>query len=90
MSGHTPGPWDWLARGANAGGGHHLYIIDATNRKIAALWGKAEEKEANAQLVAAAPDMLAALKVVAENWCNDFTDEWPVIEAAIAKAEGRS
>ena len=46
-----PRPWNWVAVGANASGGHHVYLVDANDRKIAALWGKAEEKMAAAELV---------------------------------------
>lgn len=63
---HTPGPWDWMAVSANASGGFHLYLIDAARRKIAALWGGAEEKQANAALIVRAvnshADLLAALR----------------------------
>lgn len=61
---HTPAPLDCMAVSANASGGCHLYIIDANGRKIAALWGKAEEKQANAVLWSAAPDLLAAAQKV--------------------------
>jgi hypothetical protein len=80
-SGHTPGPWDWLAVGANASGGHHLYIIDKDGRKIAALWGKADEKAANARLIAAATDLLKTGNAMADTaiqliqaFCND--EDW--------------
>ena len=69
MTAHTPGPWDWMAIGANASGGFHIYLIDSAKRKIAALWGKADEKQANAILIAAAPEMLDALR------------QWAVAEA---------
>lgn len=62
MSDTTPGPWDWMAVGANASGGHHLYVIDSTRRKIAALWGKAEEKKANAELIVTAPEMKTMIR----------------------------
>ena len=61
MAAYTPGPWNWEWVSAPASGGGHLYLIDSTGRKIAALWGKADEKEANACLSAAAPDLLAAV-----------------------------
>ena len=69
---HTPGPLDFVAVGANASGGFHIYMVDATMRKIAALWGKAEEKEANAVLWRAAPDLLDALRDLVE---DDTTPE---------------
>lgn len=41
-----PKPWDWIASGApSANGQFHAYLVDATGRKIAAIWGKAGEKE---------------------------------------------
>jgi len=59
-----------------------------------------EERNANACLIAAAPELLEALKAVQEhiNWLGipsgysskDFTDLFEQISTAIAKAEGRS
>jgi hypothetical protein len=48
-------------------------------------------QEANARLIAAAPDMLGALKA-AWAWFNDeHRDDhaWSLVQAAIAKAEGK-
>lgn len=56
------GPWDFMWVSAPASGGGHLYITDATGRKIAAIWGKAEEKEFAASLIAAAPELYEALQ----------------------------
>lgn len=47
----APRPWDWTWVGANASGGGHIYITDANGRKIAAIWGKAKEKQATADLI---------------------------------------
>jgi hypothetical protein len=47
---------------------------------------------ANAHLIAAAPDLLAALKEAEEMIGGEFPRSWPIhskIAAAIAKAEGR-
>lgn len=82
---HTPGPWDWEAVSANASGGHHLYLIDSKRRKIAALWGRSEEKKANARLIAAAPDLLEAMI----NLIDGTPHSSEAAIAAIAKAEGR-
>jgi len=64
-----------------------------------------QEQDANARLIAAAPDMLAALRSAADfikdrdggdpstetGWKSDeYLAEWLRINAAIAKAEGRS
>jgi hypothetical protein len=60
---HTPGPWDWEALGQNGHNGlFNLYIVDSTRRKIGTMYGKGDEREANARLIATAPDMLAALR----------------------------
>jgi hypothetical protein len=54
------------------------------------------EQEANARLITAAPELLAALKRVKDIavWDEDFDNEFDAAmaeaEAAIAKAEGRS
>jgi len=47
----APRPWDWTWVSANASGGGHIYLLDANGRKIAAIWGKGEEKEATADLI---------------------------------------
>ena len=40
-----PLPWDWVAAGvADARGQYHAYLVDATGRKIAAIWGRDGEK----------------------------------------------
>lgn len=64
MSAPAPAPYDFLAIGANASGGFHLYVTDANGRKIAAVWGPAAEKEATARLFSTSPQMLEALKDV--------------------------
>jgi hypothetical protein len=118
MSVHTPGPWVadttsladsatvWTKAGwEQRGGGEQAPIAlcadpyEPRSRSI-------EECRANAQLMAAAPDMLAALKRANEFITNgielgfirmpdastpDAAHETPgIVRAAIAKAEGRS
>lgn len=62
---HTPGPWDWETPNVNTHNGlFNAYVIDATGRKIGTFYGKGEEKYANAQLIAAAPEMLEALEAL--------------------------
>ena len=41
-----PKPYKLETVTAPASGGFHLYVVDANGRKIAALWGKEEEKMA--------------------------------------------
>ena len=106
MQGHTPGPWgiaqDDPTR-VNAPtlcryGGKHAAVADCD------FPADAEENEANARLIAAAPDMLAALREAAQfihdqdggdptnitGWASDeHREAWLKTQAAIAKAEGR-
>lgn len=94
---HTPGPLDWTGTPATASGGFHAYITDANGRKIAALWGGAEEKVANAHLFCAATELLGALSelhAAATGKCGMSMQGWKGRQArdraaaAIAKATG--
>ncbi len=93
MSKHTPAPWhltensDGLARGIH--GAHGPVLVNIVN------WGgisraNSENGQANARLIAAAPDLLEALVAV-----NDFISGKPdavepfgLVRAAIEKATG--
>ena len=57
---------------------------------VAQFW--TSPSETDARLIAAAPELLEALKIVAgsENWRCSEDGEWDIVNAAIAKAEGRS
>jgi hypothetical protein len=48
-----------------------------------------DQPEANARLIAAAPDLLAACKLAAQYSETIWEDEMQKIVAAIAKAEGK-
>jgi len=88
---HTPGRWDVIE-------GEPHTIVSGEGDHIADIWLVANGfKEANARLMAAAPDMLEALKRLLE-WSDhdpNCIDNCPVCNAyvnakeAIAKAEGR-
>ena len=89
--GHTPGPWN------NSGG----YITDATGTEIADVeWAGSEpEGKANARLIAAAPELLAACReavsAITYLLSNDdddpnYADTLNTLAAAISKAEGRA
>ena len=76
----------------NRNGSNAPYEIWATGKHsctLALLNGRVSpEIEANARLIAAAPDLLEALK-----WCADTAAPGPcrdAADAAIAKAEGKS
>lgn len=88
---HTPGPWridrplGYWAIGPNP---------HADDGQVLRLYTKPYgEDEANARLIAASPDLLAACKELAsrfektgEAWMSD--PAWQAARAAIAKAEG--
>ena len=99
MSTHTPGPWIIVGR-----------IIDADNGRVTAdgrkdVWERVaivdtgptpDESEANARLIAAAPDLLAAciaalpaLSAHADTGCDcPDTEAAKMLRAGIAKAKG--
>ena len=77
---HTPGPWEWqrpfsrnLAKCLSGGGRPLLRCIDVS--------------DANARLIAAAPDLLEALKRSRAQWIHSVNADYCL--AAIAKAEGQ-
>jgi hypothetical protein len=88
MSEHTPGPWKSSDRFPGV-------VLDGGNppRQVASASGNdADERIANARLIAAAPDLLHALQVVAaqiddiDDLCN--AEACKAVRAAIAKATG--
>jgi hypothetical protein len=90
MSGHTPGPWmfrrakerpRFIIEGLSSTGSGVWFLADVEGRSI-------DTNEANARLIAAAPELLAALKDLVE--FEDRDDRLrDAARAAIAKAEGR-
>ena len=105
MSGHTPGPWNFSNENNSLGhgGGIAIDAIDPADHQlfeVCEVWGiddysKIDSRaEANARLIAAAPELLEALQ--------GFVGAWPAIKdgtfngdavcdfarAAIAKATG--
>lgn len=49
-----PRPWNWVTADSPSGNGaFHIYLTDANGRKIAALWGKGDEKQAMAEHIVA-------------------------------------
>jgi len=98
---HTPGPWKMDPS-------FSAEIITVNGLKIASVWSEEDlgasitvdrecvpddQYPANAALIAAAPDLLAALRLVERGmrqWSiDDHAPEWKAIYDAIAKAEAR-
>ncbi len=102
MTKHTPGPWDYRLRfnaedkGNPPLGGWYSVTADAANFMVASTELSAEEDEANARLIAAAPDLLSScvglLSALEEmiprfkSFHGNETVEYA--RAAIAKAKG--
>jgi hypothetical protein len=107
VSAHTPGPWTvngpWHIQAATD---YAKFKEDGYTPIVVAQIVKGhgielDMMEANARLIAAAPEMLEALQNFREWWANHFEDFEPDINgellcldndfaAAIANAEGRS
>lgn len=93
---HTPGPWEIgrVNSGPVAGAipittqGYRETFRDGV--LITSVYGSAARSEANAHLIAAAPDMYEALKLVMQHGrIDDSEHRMNLVAAAIAKAEGR-
>jgi hypothetical protein len=94
---HTPGPW--VARQSAHG---PIDIFDSQERDVVTVYGggvPSEHKQANARLIAAAPELLDALKAMDAAICEGFETQAGrmagrkaliAARAAIAKAEGRN
>jgi hypothetical protein len=89
---HSQAPW----HAALFRTGPIYYAVDKTGKDVASVYGATEEQiKANASLIVAAPEMLAALERADEVFarlCPDresrYGEAWTGIEAAIAKAKG--
>lgn len=68
----APGPYGLTPSATPSGNGaFNVYVVDVTGRKIAAIWGKPEEREATADLFIAASQVPGAEREDAEG--NDQT-----------------
>lgn len=85
MNGVTPGPWE-------AGPAEGLRYMVRTRHGVGGFIIECYRGEADARLVSAAPDLLAALEAIEAYWeYGDPTadpDVWEQSRAAIAKARG--
>lgn len=95
---HTPGPWSNPARAEQKTIPLKAVFCERLGYAIGFVNGHSEEEaQANAHLIAAAPDLLRELRrareVIAVNfpqWGRDVKPLLAPIDAAIAKAEGKS
>jgi hypothetical protein len=98
---HTPGPWkvDWYDNNLHAeitnelevGKGYRhitnaLPLHDGGPHNID---GISLQAIADANLMAASPDLLKACKTMRDLWGRNLTEAMTLVNAAIAKAEGR-
>ena len=91
MTDHTPGPWHVIEACYEAyRGSHSIGSVDVRVAKVARNGVDDVEGEANARLIAAAPDLLEALYllVVDVRVGMRFSERIRHAEAAIAKATG--
>lgn len=92
MSGHTPGPWSLRHRPSGPWTVYVPAMSDSGRERFYnGIWIHQGDNEADARLIAAAPELLEALKL-AQDWLSTDDPEWEVrvaVDAAIAKAEGR-
>lgn len=101
MSEHTPGPWHVTEEIDRFHGGETIRPGDGRTASPVAVicdfnrYDRDDERRANAQLIAAAPEVLEALKfsvsVHKSHGLYDLSERMAVqkAETAIAKAEGR-
>lgn len=96
----TPGPWFHYDDSDNP---QHRHMIAAMGKTVAHIYctkGDESADAANAALIAAAPDLLEALKALCDEgmipavgphwrWSDEYYSLFENARAAIAKAEGR-
>jgi hypothetical protein len=86
---HTPGPWFYN----RDEGGIHGHVISTGDYIICDLPdagdGAAPQTEANARLIAVAPDLLDAAVLVIDSWsCGDLAGAVRMLDAAVTEAKG--
>jgi len=98
MTKHTPGPWELCDEGDYGDFDGLSQVILGDDRRLCAVHVSDDETRANARLIAAAPELLKALKwamrgipkyaqrIKGQN--EGYCDGWDAAHAAIAKAEG--
>lgn len=96
---HTPSPWRWNDTYAARAGDQTMSLIGDDGHGILSCDGmeNSPHRTADAALIAAAPELLEALKEIerASTWCMHIECMEPIgrltdiARAAIARAEGR-
>jgi len=96
---HTPGPWFMGQVGEDEYGFDSCSIgaFDVSDRpvkdhfedSIAEVSGCNHDCAANARLIAAAPELLAACRLALHAFERHDAIDWSVLEQVIAKADGR-
>ncbi len=93
---HTAGPWEAHARDYHSHHNGHFTLISAGLSIAIVYHAGTEEDQANANLIAAAPTLLDALRAVLASATPNAHEHpamhlaWEVAKEAIAKAEGRA
>lgn len=93
--GHTPGPWEAYLRDRTSNP-PYIMRVGETSGWIAQTcsWVGADEADANARLIAAAPGLLDALRdidlLASRHEAGAVGKAQKIARAAIAKAEGRA
>lgn len=87
MSKHTPGPWKVEGSIYEHMHSEIVSAMPGSERGIAQVW-KHENAMADARLIAAAPELLEAVREIAKQWPDSSAAK--TARAAISKAEGRS
>ena len=98
MGKHTPGPWvvdESHINGSINAGKRHVALANFYNCHDEEMRVTRDQQKANTQLIAAAPDIYEALKIILEYPYGDASPlEDPLVmeraRAAIAKAEGEA
>ena len=85
--GHTPGPWHVCDPDVAV---NAFIVVDEGNISIADCGCFSGNREANARLIAAAPDLLDALKMVQRSteWPTMESETQDAVSAAISRATG--
>jgi len=96
MKTHTPGPWDAVdAEGQPQIVSRTNKLIAEVNTVVRFVYGRPDDPQADARLIAAAPELLEALESVTEAFYRESLvehrgDVMPKVWAAIRKAKGES